>query len=86
MEKIIEYDAKKQYEIVLINGAKKLKFIKKGNVVRQFVATHRGHYDKIQITEIAIEQKPIDKKDTETKKEKKDDTSQPAIIDNTLKN
>lgn len=86
MEKIITYEPKKQYEIVLINGSKKITFIKKGSVVRQFIATHRGHYDKIQVTEIAIEQKPIEKKDTETKKEKKEETSQPAIIDNTLKN
>jgi hypothetical protein len=77
MEKSTQYDAKKQYEIVLINGANKVKFIKKGNVVRQFVATHRGHYDKIQITEIAIENKV---------KDKKDEISQPAVIDNNLKN
>jgi len=77
MEKSTQYDAKKQYEIVLINGANKVKFIKKGSVVRQFVATCRGHYDKIEITEIAIENKV---------KDKKDEISQPAVIDNNLKN
>lgn len=77
MEKSTQYDAKKQYEIVLINGKDKKKFIKKGSVVRQFVATCRGHYDKIEITEIEIKPSEI--------KWKKEDTSQPAIIDNTTK-
>jgi len=74
MEKSTQYDVKKQYEIVLINGKDKKKFLKKGGVVRQFVATCRGNYDKIEIAEIEI------------KATKKEDTSQPAIIDNTTKN
>lgn len=78
MEKYTQYDVKKQYEIVLINGKDKKKFLKKGGVVRQFVATCRGHYDKIEITEIEI--KAVENK------LKKEDTSQPAIIDNTTKN
>jgi len=72
MKETIEIDLSKKYEITTINGSKKSKVIKDGDSVHAYIASVRGHFDKIEYAEILIAENAKNTIEVKKDAEKKD--------------